>query len=161
MFEARSPTRQRCSAGLSPDPCLVEQDPVLRGFLIVPDPGGDERGRFSALDSYPTKGTTRTRARYPCSLGSLTIPAHCHLQQYRDDTGIIPLRGLDTATTIREVNCAATEGMTRSGYERAAADQIVEAGRAITMATGPLSDPATDHNDEVGVSSVTGCRSGW
>jgi len=28
-----------------PDPDLVEQRAVNRGFLVVPDPGGDEHGR--------------------------------------------------------------------------------------------------------------------
>ena len=59
------------------------------------------------------------------------------------------------AATIREADRAATEGITEAGYKRAAADQIIDAGRAITQATGPLSDPATDPNDEDG---VTGYR---
>lgn len=55
------------------------------------------------------------------------------------------------AATIREADRAATEGITEAGYERATADQIIDAGRAITQATGPLSDPATDPNDADGV----------
>jgi hypothetical protein len=55
------------------------------------------------------------------------------------------------AVTIREAERVANEGITAAGYERAFADRIIDAGRAVHQGIGPVSEPATDPNDQDGV----------
>jgi hypothetical protein len=55
----------------------------------------------------------------------------------------------------REAERVATEGITAAGNELAVADRTIDAARAINQATGPLSGPAVNPNDEKG---ITGYR---
>jgi len=43
------------------------------------------------------------------------------------------------------------EGITRAGHQRAAADRLIDAGRAVHQGAGPLSEPAADPNSQDGV----------
>ena len=60
---------------------------------------------------------------------------------------------LDRAIAIlgREAERVAAEGITEAGHQRAAADRLIDAGRAVHQGTGPLSEPAVDPNDQDGV----------
>jgi hypothetical protein len=55
----------------------------------------------------------------------------------------------------REAERAAIEGITAAGSEVAAADRIIDAGRAAHQGTGPLSEPAVNPNN---TDSVIGYR---
>ena len=55
------------------------------------------------------------------------------------------------AVLAREAGRAAAEGITRAGHQRAAADRLIDAGRAVHQGTGPLSEPAADPNSQAGV----------
>jgi uncharacterized membrane protein len=55
------------------------------------------------------------------------------------------------AVLAREADRAAAEGITRAGHQRAAADRLIDAGRAVHQGTGPLSEPAVDPNTQDGV----------
>ena len=45
----------------------------------------------------------------------------------------------------------ATEAITAAGHELAKADRIIDAGRAVSQGTGPLSEPTVSPNDQNGV----------
>jgi hypothetical protein len=51
----------------------------------------------------------------------------------------------------READRKAAEGITEAGHQRAAADRLIDAGRASHQGTGPLSEPAVDPNSQHGV----------
>ena len=51
----------------------------------------------------------------------------------------------------REAERVATEAITAAGHELAKADRIIDAGRAVSQGTGPLSEPAVSPNDQNGV----------
>ena len=51
----------------------------------------------------------------------------------------------------REAERAATKGITEAGYQRAVADQLIDAGRSVHQGAGHLSEPAADPNDQDGV----------
>jgi hypothetical protein len=51
----------------------------------------------------------------------------------------------------READRAAAKGITRAGHQRAAADRLIDAGRAVHQGAGPLSEPAVDPNSQDGV----------
>ena len=55
----------------------------------------------------------------------------------------------------REAERVAIEGRTAAGNELAAADRIIDAGRAVHQGTGPISEPAVNPNDEQTASSAT------
>jgi hypothetical protein len=82
------------------------------------------------------------------ALGKAVAPAMDAQHHLREEAAAL---GPAIAVTIREAERAADAGITEAGYERAAADRITDAGRAATQATGPVSGPATDPNDENGV----------
>jgi protein-S-isoprenylcysteine O-methyltransferase Ste14 len=50
----------------------------------------------------------------------------------------------------RRAERVAVKGITAAGHQRAAADRLIDAGRAIHQGTGPLSGPAVDPNGEDG-----------
>jgi hypothetical protein len=51
----------------------------------------------------------------------------------------------------READREAAKGVTEAGQQRAAADRLIDAARAIHQGTGPLSEPAVDPNSQDGV----------
>jgi hypothetical protein len=55
------------------------------------------------------------------------------------------------AVLNREADRVAAEGITRAGRQRAAADRLIDAGRAVHQGVGPLSEPAVDPNSQNGV----------
>ena len=55
------------------------------------------------------------------------------------------------AVISREAERAAIEGIAAAGSELAAADRIIDAGRAAHQGTGPLSEPPVNPNDKAGV----------
>ncbi|MGH3253905.1 MAG: hypothetical protein ACRDOU_00630 [Streptosporangiaceae bacterium] len=55
------------------------------------------------------------------------------------------------ATLGREAERVATSGVTEAGHQRAASDQLIDAGRAVHQGVGALSEPAVDPNDQDGV----------
>jgi hypothetical protein len=55
------------------------------------------------------------------------------------------------AVLAREADRVAAEGITRAGHQRAAADRLIDAGRAVHQGAGPLSEPAVDPNSQDGV----------
>jgi hypothetical protein len=68
-------------------------------------------------------------------------------------------RALEHADTLdqkiavlqRQAERDAAEGITKAGRQRAAADQLIDAGRAVHQGVGPLSEPAVDPNGQEGV----------
>jgi hypothetical protein len=55
------------------------------------------------------------------------------------------------AVLARKADRVAAEGITRAGHQRAAADRLIDAGRAVHQGAGPLSEPAVDPNRQDGV----------
>jgi hypothetical protein len=55
------------------------------------------------------------------------------------------------AVLARQADRAAAEGITRAGHQRAAADRLIDAARAVHQGAGPLSEPAVDPNNQDGV----------
>ena len=51
----------------------------------------------------------------------------------------------------READREAAEGITAAGHQRAAADRLIDAGRAVHQGAGSLSEPAVDPNSQDGV----------
>jgi hypothetical protein len=51
----------------------------------------------------------------------------------------------------REAGRVAAKGVTEAGHQRAASDQLIDAGRAIHQGVGPLSEPTFDPNSHDGV----------
>ena len=55
------------------------------------------------------------------------------------------------AVLARKADRAAAVGITRAGHQRAAADRLIDAARAVHQGTGPLSEPAVDPDTQDGV----------
>ena len=62
-------------------------------------------------------------------------------------------RDLDAeiARTIRTAERMAARAKTQAGYQRAAADRVIDAARAIHQGVGPLTEPAVNPNQQEGV----------
>ena len=55
------------------------------------------------------------------------------------------------AVLARKADRVAAEGITRAVHQRAAADWLIDAARAVHQGTGPLSEPAVDPTTQDGV----------
>jgi hypothetical protein len=51
----------------------------------------------------------------------------------------------------RKADRLAAEGITKAGRQRAGADQLIDAGRAVHQGVGPLSEPTVDPNGQEGI----------
>lgn len=57
----------------------------------------------------------------------------------------------EIAATIRKAERMAARAKTRAGHQRAAADRVIDAARAIHQGVGPLTEPAIDPNQQDGI----------
>jgi hypothetical protein len=81
------------------------------------------------------------------ALGDAVAPALAYQHHLREQAATL---AQPIAIIGREADRAAAEGITAAGHEYAIADQIIDAARAAHQGTGPLSDPATNPNEEDG-----------
>jgi hypothetical protein len=82
------------------------------------------------------------------ALGEAVAPALIRQHNIREHAAVL---AQPIAVIEREATRTAAEGITAASHQYAIADQIIDTARAVHQGTGPLSDSATNPNDEDGV----------